>query len=150
MVPYLLGTSAVKYSLRPTEPASAQVPRGASADYLREELKSRLAAKGATFDFLMQVRTDPATMPIEDPTVRWSAQRAPFHKVATLELLPEDFDTPERRTLGENLSFNPWRCLPEHRPLGGISRARRQIYRALSSFRHDRNTAPVDEPTGFP
>ena len=70
----------------------------------------------------------------------------PFVKVATLELPPQEFDTPDRRNFGENLSFNPWRCLPEHRPLGGISRARRQVYRTLSGFRHDSNAAPNVEP----
>jgi hypothetical protein len=37
--------------------------------------------------------------------------------------------------------------LPEHRPLGGISRARRQVYLALSEFSHERNQAPRVEPT---
>jgi hypothetical protein len=35
------------------------------------------------------------------------------------------------------------RCLPEHRPLGGVSRARRQVYQALSTVRHERNQAPL-------
>ena len=55
-------------------------------------------------------------------------------------------DTPEQREFGDNLSFNPWRCLAAHRPLGGISRARRQVYQALSAFRHGRNQAPRVEP----
>ena len=85
-------------------------------------------------------------MPIEDPSVRWDEGAAPFRKVATLEIPPQDFDTPERQHFAENLSYNPWRCLPEHRPLGGISRARRQVYRALSAYRHDRNAEPSVEP----
>jgi hypothetical protein len=98
------------------------------------------------FEFAVQLRADPTRMPIEDATVRWSERDAPFRKVATLEIPVQDFDTPERQHFAENLSFNPWRCLPEHRPLGGISRARRQVYRALSAYRHDRNAEPNPEP----
>ena len=48
----------------------------------------------------------------------------------------------------ENLSFNPWRTLPEHRPLGSINRARLQVYPAISRFRHRKNNAPPwREPT---
>ena len=83
---------------------------------------------------------------IQDPGVAWRERDAPFKKVATLEIFQQTFDTPGQQEFGENLSFNPWRCLPEHRPLGGINRARRQVYRALSSFRHDRNAAPHEEP----
>ena len=39
----------------------------------------------------------------------------------------------------ENLSFNPWHSLPAHRPLGGINRARKVVYPALSKLRHERN-----------
>jgi len=149
MVPYLFGDRAVKYSLRPNKAESFPSPQRSHRDYLREDLKYRLSQSPASFDFLIQVQTDPKGMPIEDATKHWSEGRSPFRKVATLEIPAQDFDTPERQLFGENLAFNPWRCLPEHRPLGGISRARRQIYRALSSFRHDRNTAVNREPTSW-
>ena len=153
--PYLWGGKAVKYSLRPTHPETAAIPsqpslpRSRSRDYLREALKNRLAQGAFSFDFMVQQQRDPRAMPVEDPSVAWSEQDAPFRKVATLVIEPQDFDTLERRTFAEDLSFNPWRCLPEHRPLGGINRARRQVYRALSSFRHDRNSAPNPEPSGW-
>jgi len=149
MVPYLFGDRAVKYSLRPNKAQSFPGPQRSHRDYLREDLKLRLSQSHASFDFLIQAQTDTREMPIEDATKHWSEGRSPFRKVATLEIPEQDFDTPERQLFGENLSFNPWRCLPEHRPLGGISRARRQIYRALSSFRHDRNTAVNREPSSW-
>ena len=37
---------------------------------------------------------------------------------------------------------------PDHRPLGGINRARRTIYETISRLRHQRNSAPRREPTG--
>lgn len=115
-------------------------------DFLREGLKAALARQGASFDFQVQLHPRPTPEAIEDSTVTWSEAEMPFVKVATLEIPPQDFDTPERREFGENLSFNPWRCLPEHRPLGGVGRARRQVYPALSATRHGRNAAPSNEP----
>jgi len=138
-VPYLLGDVAVKYSLRPTHKPAASTATSDDPNSLRTDLKQQLARAAFSFDFLVQVQGDPKRMPIEDATVVWDSEHAPFVKVATLELLQQNFDTPERNAFGENLSFNPWCCLPAHRPLGGLNRARREIYRALARFRHDRN-----------
>ena len=149
VAPYLWGSSAAKYTLRPTAPEQTPIPRQPSPHYLREALKARLSEGAVSFDFMVQQRTQPDRMPIEDPGVRWKQSDAPFQKVATLEILKQDFDTPAQQRFGENLSFNPWRCLPEHRPLGGISRARRQVYKALSAFRHDRNAEPREEPSNW-
>ncbi|HET9956805.1 MAG TPA: Dyp-type peroxidase [Polyangiaceae bacterium] len=147
-VPYLFGDTAVKYSLRPRKLAGverAQLPR--SATHLRDALKADLSRGPAVFEFLVQFYVSEARTPIEDPTVRWDERITPFHHVATLEIAAQEFDTEPRRAFGENLVFNPWRCLPEHRPLGGIQRARRQVYRALSAFRRARNAAVSKEPT---
>ena len=155
VAPYLLGTRGVKYTLKPTSDARRALPRKPfPKDYLREAMKAQLspsAASGsASFDFMVQFHGgDDRKTPIEDPGKPWRARDAAFHKVARLDIMPQEFDSPDQRRFGENLSFNPWRCLPEHAPLGGISRARRQVYRALSSFRHARNGAPDREPTSW-
>lgn len=47
----------------------------------------------------------------------------------------------------QDLAFNPWRALPEHRPLGGINRVRREVYVALSAMRHDLNRVSYHEPS---
>lgn len=146
VTPYLLGTRAVKYGLRPVTHVKPPLAFKPSFNFLRERLKQSLSQGEAVFEFMVQLQSDERSTPVEDPSVSWSERVAPFHKVATLRILAQDFDTPEQQLFGENLSFNPWRCLPEHRPLGGISRARRQVYRALSSFRHDRNAASNREP----
>jgi hypothetical protein len=48
----------------------------------------------------------------------------------------------------KKLSYNPWHTIAEHRPLGNQSRARQQMYLALSQLRHDMNEVPRYEPTG--
>ena len=147
VAPYLLGKRAVKYSLTPRVAGSGVVPVHPSDDYLREAMVKQLSSGAAVFDFSVQVQTDPYTMPIEDPGVTWDETVSPFRNVATLTIGPQEFDTPQQREFGDNLVFNPWRCLPEHQPLGGIGRARKQVYQALSAFRHERNQTTAAEPT---
>lgn len=146
-VPYLLGDRAVKYSLRAPEPPPPTDPLS-SPDALRVALCRRLAAgrPEVRLDFMVQAAPRGTPAEVENPSLAWREKDSPFRKVATLEIPAQAFDTPPRRRFGENLSFNPWRCLPEHRPLGGINRARRQIYRALAAFRRDRNAVPRVEP----
>ena len=64
-------------------------------------------------------------MPIEDPTVEWTS--APV-RLATISIDPQKCDVPEQKAFFENLSWTPWNALPEHRPLGGINRARKLVY----------------------
>jgi hypothetical protein len=149
VAPYLLGNRAVKYSLIPRDASDVPVPDHPADDYLKQAMVKQLATGEAVFDFAVQFQTDPYHMPIEDPGITWSEEESPFHKVATLTIPPQVFDTAERAEFGDNLSFDPWRCLPEHRPLGGISRARRQVYQALSKFRHERNQTPQAEPVAY-
>lgn len=147
VVPYLFGTArAVKYSVTPRAQTGGTPPQGGSNDYLREAMVKELAAADAVFDLAVQLQVDPNRMPIEDPGITWDESLSPFRKVATLSIHRQSFDDATRVEFGDNLSFNPWRCLPEHRPLGGISRARRQVYEALSKFRHERNAASRAEP----
>ena len=48
--------------------------------------------------------------------------------------------------IAENLSFTPWHALEDQRPLGGINRARKVAYEAISKYRHERNGVPRVEP----
>jgi len=134
-VPYKFGDGAVKYSVKPAEGNQATTPPSSSADYLREAMVEHLTkqSKPAAFDFYVQMQTDAETMPIENPTIAWSS---PEVKVATIQITPQDFDTPERKKRCEESSFSPWHALDVHRPLGGINRARKVVYEASSALRH--------------
>lgn len=147
--PYLFGSDAVKYSAQPSVPVDDCIPADAGPDYLRQAMVGQLGRGEVCFDFLVQKQVDAQAMPIEDPGVEWSEALSPFHKLATIRIPMQEFDSEEQRTFGENLSYNPWRCLPEHRPLGGINRARRFVYDAISRFRHGQNHVPQVEPSGW-
>ncbi len=88
------------------------------------------------FDFCIQFQTDAEKMPIEDPTVIWNSE---FIKLATIKIPTQIFDTAERNEFGDDLTFNPWHCLPEHQPLGSFNRVRRMIYEEMYEFRLKHN-----------
>jgi hypothetical protein len=146
VVPSLLGPCPVKLTIAPQDSRRSALPRPPGKDYLRERMVEQLRERDHVFDVLVQRYVDARRTPIEDPTVQWPSER---ERVASLRIVKQEFDTPARRELGENLAFNPFRCLPEHRPLGGINRARRQVYRAISKFRLNRNGVVSKEPPGW-
>jgi catalase len=148
MAPFRFGDSACKFSARPSGPLSPFTAAG-SSDFLRANLAAQLAKAGASLDFLVQLRTDPGTMPIEDITIVWNEAAAPFVPVARITIPPQAFDTPQQQAFCENLSFTPWHCVDAHRPLGGINRVRRVVYEHISGLRHSLNDAPRREPTDF-
>ena len=116
--------------------------------YLRDAMRGQLASGGACFDFMVQFQTDPETMPIEDATVEWDESESPFRKVATIDIPQQQFESAAQMEFCENLAFNPWNTLAEHEPLGGLNRARKELYSELATFRHDRNGVAYSEPTG--
>jgi hypothetical protein len=145
--PFKLGAGAVKFSLRPQRSDVFPPETLLSPDKLRLAMAAQLQASEARFDLLVQRQINAETMPIEDPTVEWDEAHAPPQKVATLLIPRQISDSPAQLQFGENLSFNPWHGLAEHRPLGGINRARRKLYEVMSTHRRDYNGRPISEPT---
>jgi hypothetical protein len=148
--PFRLGPHVVKYSARPfgdAVPAAART--GRSPDFLREALAARLRDGPATFEFLVQRQTDPASMPIEDATIEWDEARAPFARVATITIPAQRFDSDAQMTFAEQISYTPWHTLPEHAPMGGVNRTRRIVYEAVSRARHGLNGTLRREPTSL-
>lgn len=149
--PYQLGErSVVKYSARPCEAVPRVRPRrDASPDYLRLAMTRSLDLKegsAACFQFLVQRRSEPATMPVEDSRIPWDQERSPFTAVATLSIPVQEFSTEAHQRWCEDLAFTPWHALPAHRPLGNINRTRKTVYEAVSAFRRGINGAPLREP----
>lgn len=151
-VPYLLGEGqAMHYSVWPTTTKRTRIPRlpfRPPDDYLRDTMIAALAAGDVTLDFRIQVQTDPHLMPIENNGVLWPERLSPRVSVATLRLPRQRFDSPAQMAFARRLSYNPWHCVPDHRPLGNQSRARRRMYYELSQLRHRMNDVPHYEPTG--
>ncbi|HEY2658236.1 MAG TPA: catalase family protein [Caulobacteraceae bacterium] len=148
MTPYLFGEAPCKFTARPVGPPSGFNDRTAP-NFLHDNLVLSLNQADVAFDFCVQLRSRPQTMPVEDPTIEWQEADSPFIPVARITIPRQSFDTPDRIAFGENLSFTPWHGLDAHRPLGGINRVRRVVYETISSLRHALNNVPRIEPTGF-
>jgi hypothetical protein len=149
VAPYLMGDAGpAKFSARPCMAALDSKPDKKNPNFLRDAMSAQLKNGTACFDFLVQLRKDPAQMPVEDPTIEWREKSSPFIKAATITIPAQTFENPEQQKFCENLSMNPWHALPEHRPLGGINRARKVVYETISKLRHGLNGAPRAEPTG--
>jgi len=148
-VPFLLGDGqAVQYSLRPVPPARTPIPAQPGENYLRDAMVATLAAGEWAFDLMVQVQTDPHRMPVEDATVKWPERLSPYVPVARLRLPAQRFDSDTQLAFADALRYNPWHCLPEHRPLGSSNRARRRMYSELAALRQQMNATAHVEPTG--
>ena len=151
-VPYLLGEGqAMKYSFHPRASSRSSVPGlpgRPPADYLRLAMASTLGRRDVEFDVCVQLQTDPFLMPIENAAVMWPTRLSPRVPVAVIRIPRQSFDSPEQIAFARVLSYNPWHCLPEHRPLGNISRARKRLYWEMSRLRQQMNGLAHYEPNG--
>ncbi|AJO79989.1 catalase family protein [Pseudomonas sp. MRSN 12121] len=145
--PYKFGSANAKFRVAPDPdscPAySLPAQNQALPNFLRNALSQQLSTDRVPACFVLQVqRQDPSHyMPIEDTSIEWREQDAPFETVARISIPAQDFDTPPQNLHCDNLSFNPWFGLEEHRPIGGINRLRKAVYEAVSDYRHSRNAA---------
>lgn len=151
-VPYLLGEGqAMQYSFWPTTSERTPIPRlplRPPDDYLRQAMANTLAKEDAFFDIRVQLQTDPHLMPIENNAVYWPEKLSPRRSVATLRIPKQTFTSQAQLNFARQLSYNPWHCIAEHRPLGNQSRARKRMYDTLSRLRHTMNNVGLFEPTG--
>jgi hypothetical protein len=148
-VPYQLGIGpdrqAIKFSVRPSSMTTDPIPNNASPNYLRDALRVSLRKSDVILKFLVQPRTSDK-LSVEDSMTEWKEADAPFYEVGTVYIPMQDFDSPAQSELAENISFNPWHALPEHRPLGIINRLRKVVYDHVSRVRHSMNGVERTEP----
>ncbi len=136
--PYRLGldeSTAVKYAALSCTASPGEEPDDADENFLRTVMQQQLAAGEACFDFVVQFQQDTGEMPVEDASVIWDEDDAPYQKVARLTINQQDFSSAGALQSCERQRFNPWQSLEEHRPLGGINRVRRAVYSEAGEFR---------------
>jgi len=134
--PYLFGAGrAVKYVVKPNSGRTSTLPSPLTDTYLTDALAARLAETDAAFDFMVQFQVDAERTPIEDATAEWPEEDAPYVAMAKIRIPAQRVADPAHADDCERFAFNPWHSLAEHRPLGNLNRARRDIYTELSQFR---------------
>jgi len=151
-VPYALGEGqAMQYSMWPKRRKRTPIPRlpfRPPDDYLRQAMVKTLDQEDVEFDMRLQLQNDPHLMPIENNAVLWPERLSPRVSVATVHIPRQKFDSLAQINFEKQLSYNPWHCISEHRPLGNQNRARQRMYWTLSTLRHNMNNIPHYEPTG--
>ena len=113
-------------------------------NYLQKVLLSSLRARPAVFDF--QVQFHKHGMPLDDAVVAWSQWESTFETVARITVGPPTVSVKTMMDFGQYLSYSPWHHSSKHRPLGSINTARKSVYDAISSLRHNLNRVGRREP----
>jgi hypothetical protein len=125
---------AIKYSAVSCQHSRTPLPDNLGSlpdDYLTNALASGLQFKESTFDFKVQLQTDPVDMPVENVSVEWDESVSEPIKVATLRIPPQGVERFNDLAMScESMSFTPWHALAEHRPMGGMNRLRKVVYQA--------------------
>jgi hypothetical protein len=123
------------------------IPADGDRSALRRLVVDFFKTHGAEYELRVQLCTNLERMPVEDASIEWPEDESPYEPVARLTLPAQDAYSPARRVYADDvLSFNPWHCIEEHRPLGSIMRARIKAYEASTHFRHEMNAQPRTEP----
>ncbi|MET0570217.1 MAG: catalase family protein [Pedobacter agri] len=124
-----------------------QLQKDEPESFLTTIVKNFFKDQTAVYELSAQLCKDLKKMPVEDGSVQWMEEDSPYQPIASLTILPQDTFSPQRRVYGDDvLSYNPFHCLPAHRPLGNIMRVRRLAYETSSKYRHHMNAAPRVEP----
>ncbi len=141
---YALGPDQyIKFSARPVacegqselwEPTRPKIDTD-DYNFLRLRMAKQLRAGKACFDFMVQPQVPGKQMPVEDATIVWDEDDSPFVPVARIEIPQQSFDSGPQNQFCENLSFNPWHSLPEHRPVGVFNRVRKALYEEVAKYR---------------
>ncbi len=148
MTPYQLGDDrVVRYIATPTRRASGspenQEPLG--DNFLHDALVSTLDpstnpnGEPVVFDFSVHVRHAATPADVENASRRWRRRRDRKVSLGRIEIPMQRFGTAGDVSACEDLSFNPWNCLPQHRPLGSLNRMRLAVYTASMRVRHRLN-----------
>lgn len=147
--PIRYGDYVARFKYEPTSPevkalADQTLPRNPGQDEHRDLIMAFFEKHPAEYTFSVQLCLDEKQMPIEDATKPWKSPYLPVAKVVFPQQNPY---SALRRAYGDDvLSFNSWRGLEAHRPLGSINRLKRKVYEASSDFRHKMNRIDRHEP----
>lgn len=116
----------------------------------RHAAVSYFGESDVVFELRVQLWTDADTQPIEDASKEWSIDESPYRTVAVIRLPRQDaYSVARSQYFDEVMTYKPAHSLAAHQPLGSVMRARLQVYKALSDFRHRENGVRAENPTSI-
>ncbi len=152
VTPFRYGDYIAKFRVKPVSPdltklTGTEIDASVRDDAIRETVQAEMQETRAEWEFQVQLCCDVEAHPIEDPTVEWKEDDAPFVTVATISAAPQDsWSDAKVQKVDEAMRFSVWTGLVAHQPLGGINRARKQTYQHSAEFRANFNGCPFHEP----
>jgi len=145
--PYQLGKFKVKYKICPTSENKIKLPKKLTYSSLTDNMVTHINNHPATFDFYIQLFKDEDSTPIEDAAVEWNESISPLIKLGEIHIPIQKFNTEERSKLQRLMTFDLANVLKDHEPIGGLNRARTQIYYKMAEYRSSRDNTPLIEPS---
>lgn len=133
-VPIACGPYAARARLLPAR----DKPLADASNDWAADIGRQLAAGPLVHDLQLQFFVDERRTPIEDASVNWSEDVAPYVTVARLTIAPQPLDGAAAAAFAKEVEqavFDPWEALAEHRPLGDVMRARKVVYFASGKTR---------------
>ncbi|AYD05232.1 catalase family protein [Neorhizobium sp. NCHU2750] len=152
VTPFRYGDYVAKFRLKPvsadlTQRTGTLIDASVREDAIRETVRAEMQETRGEWEFQVQLCRDTDAQPIEDPTVEWKEEDAPFVTVATVTAVPQDSWSDDKvRKVDEEMRFSVWTGLAAHQPLGNINRARKLPYEHSAQFRATFNGCPFHEP----
>ena len=152
VTPFRYGDYVAKFSLAPITTdlvrlSGKTIDPAGDKNAIRTAVQKEMRNIDAEYEFRVQLCRDATKQPIEDPTVEWNEDEAPFRRVGSLRIPSQDSWNEEAVALvNEQMRFSVWTGLLAHQPLGNINRARKSTYEHSSAFRAAYNRCPIHEP----
>ena len=147
------GDYIAKFSVAPVAAAllalkDKQIDTTDRPNAIRETMQTEMQGMDGVWELRVQLCRDLERQPVEDPTVKWDEEEAPFQTVATITVPRQDsWDAARVQAVDEKMHFSVWTGLAAHQPLGNINRARQDTYKHSVAFRTQFNRCPVHEPS---
>ena len=148
------GDYMAKIRVTPTAASTKKITRrdldvDAKQEAIRPLIVEEIREHDYQFDVQIQLCRNLKKQPIEELTTEWKELDAPFVTVATLTIPCQDVPDDGNFDIMENLSFTPFRCLAENRPIGNLQQSRLKAYQIASQTRHKLNDVKRQEPNSL-
>ena len=154
LTPFRYGDHIAKFSVAPVASALTSLTgRTIDAkdrpDAIRETVQEEMGGIEGVWEFRVQLCRDLDHQPVEDPTVEWKEDEAPFQRVGIIKAGAQDsWNEVSVDSVDERMRFSVWTGITAHQPLGNINRARKATYLRSADFRRRFNKCPIHEPSG--
>ena len=145
------GDYMAKIRVKPTKASTKKVTRRevdlvAHNEAIRPLIINEIREHDYMFEVQIQLCRNLKKQPINEITTEWRESDAPFVTVARLTIPCQEVPDDGHFEIMENLSFTPFRCLAENRPIGNLQQSRLKAYQVASKTRHKLNHVKRQEP----